>query len=87
MTLTTVPADATWDFYPESDVYYSSNRSAYYYHDGGNWVYSQSAPSHLHGSLGSSISVSYVGARPYDQHQEHKKGHGKDKDKRGKGNR
>jgi len=69
------PVDATWSYYPQTDVYYSSNRSAYYHHDTSRgWIYSDHAPSH-HTSPGSSISIEYVGARPYDHNTDHRRSH------------
>jgi uncharacterized membrane protein YgcG len=67
-------ADASWVYYPQSDVYYSVNLKSYYYQGGGRWQYARELPRGHRGRVGNVVTVSYVGPRPYEYHQDHRSG-------------
>ena len=60
-----------YDYYPESEVYYSPYRHAYYYYEQDRWATSPSMPPER--MSGASVSLEIRDEQPYKMHSEHRK--------------
>jgi hypothetical protein len=62
-----------YDYYPESEVYYSVDRHLYYYYSGGGWVGAATLPGTISLSVGAPVRIQVGNERPYVLHEEHLK--------------
>ncbi len=59
-------------YYPEAQVYFSPERGAYFYHDGGSWRMSVTLPYDLRVRLGDHVVVEMESDEPYRDFDKHK---------------
>jgi hypothetical protein len=62
-----------YDYYPESEVYYSGDRHMYYYNSGGSWVAAATLPPTINLSVGAPVRIREGNEQPYVLHEEHLK--------------
>jgi len=59
-------------YYPDSSVYYDTNRNLYFYLEGPNWRISASLPHAIQIGLGDHVSFEMDVDKPYTHYDEHK---------------
>lgn len=60
-----------YDYYPESEVYYSPYRHTYYYYEQDRWATAPSLPPQR--VIGAPVSIEIRDEEPYKMHAEHRK--------------
>ena len=60
-------------YFPECPAYYDTDRSVYFYIEGGNWVVSVSLPDRLSMKLGEHVALELDTDKPYTYYNDHKK--------------
>lgn len=62
----------TYHYYPDSCVYYDSNRGVYFYLHGSNWVMAARLPGHYHLDSSASVTIALDTDTPYTYYHVHK---------------
>ena len=60
-----------YDYYPDSEVYYSRHSHTYYYYDNNQWTAAPSVPPERRN--GASVSMEIKDEQPYKMHSEHRR--------------
>ena len=65
-------AKHTYHYYPDSCVYYDTNRGLYFYLQGSNWVATAQLPSHYHLDVSATVMLTLDTDKPYTFYHTHK---------------
>jgi hypothetical protein len=74
-------------YFPECPAYYDTDRSVYFYIEGGNWVVSVSLPDRLSMKLGEHVALELDTDKPYTYYNDHKKKYPPGQAKKNKSNK
>jgi hypothetical protein len=59
-----------YDYYPDSEVYYSPSRHTYYYYEQDRWTQAPAPPRSV---TGARVSMQIQDEQPYQRHAEHRR--------------
>ena len=62
-----------YDYYPDREVYFDSDRHLYFYRTGGVWSMSVALPISFQEDLGASVQLTLESPRPYESHDQNRK--------------
>ena len=79
-------AKHTYQYYPQSGIYFDVHHKVYFYLEGDRWQVSVSSPDRLRVRLGQHVTIEMDTDRPYTSYDEHKRKYppGQMKDKKNK---
>ena len=66
-------AKHTYQYYPQSGIYFDVHRKVYFYLEGDRWQVSVSLPDQLRVRLGKHVTIEMDTDRPYISYDEHKR--------------
>jgi len=61
-----------YDYYPEPEVYFDTDRHLYFYNDNGRWVMSVALPTAFQVNLSTSVRMKLRTSQPYIFHADHR---------------
>jgi len=62
-----------YDYYPDREVYFDTDRHLYFYRTGGEWSMSVALPISFQAHLGTSVQLRLETPRPYEFHDQNRK--------------